>query len=38
MNNEENEHPLPPKNYQKTKIIEKTFGIATKFSYLCSDE
>ena len=23
---------------KKTKIIEKTFGIATKFSYLCGDE
>ena len=38
MNNEENEHPLPPKTIKKTKIIEKTFGVATKFSYLCGDE
>jgi hypothetical protein len=23
---------------KKTKIIEKTFGVATKISYLCGDE
>jgi|GEM_PF-5416285 len=30
--------PFRPKTIKKTKIIEKTFGVATKFSYLCGDE